>query len=292
LQVSFKNLCLLMFTQIYAMKYLKSFVILMAISFIFSTSGVAQGILTTQAPLPCIDKEFTIVAHIVRDTFGNPNLTEEALAEAIDSLNADFAPICASFNVCEIRYIPNFQYDVLNDDEERAEMAAYYNVKERINMYFVTGADSPYCGVATLSGITQNDDVNPMITILKGDCMAPGSKTISHEMGHFFSLLHTFDGPPTGTQELVDGSNCTTTGDMICDTPADPYLEGTAAEDYVDPTNDCRFINMSKDGNGDWYVPDVGNIMSYYQSSCACGFTYGQYKRMADTYLNSDRSNW
>ncbi len=273
------------------MKYLASFVSLFAFLALFNTGLTAQQLTTTQAPVPCVDRTFTIVAHMVRDTFGDPNVTQAEIEDAIATLNDDFERMCVRFEVCDFRFINNFQYDNIDDGTELNEMFAYYNEESRINMYFVTSSDQPYCGVATLEGITGMAP-NPGIAILKGDCLSPGSKTVSHEMGHFFGLLHTFEGSDGPNPELVDGSNCTTAGDLVCDTPADPYVEGDAPADYVDPDTDCRFTRPIRDGNGDWFVPDVGNIMAYYQTECSCGFTWGQYVRMANTYLNSPRGNW
>lgn len=273
------------------MKYLVSFVSLFAFLTLLAVSLEAQPLTYQHSPVPCINRSFTVVAHIVRDTFGEPNIMEEEITDAFALLNEDFAPICAKFEICDIRYIDNFQYDEIEDEDELNEMYTYYNDESRINMYFISSSDEPFCGIATLGGIAQTAG-NPGIAILKGECMAEGTKTISHEMGHYFGLLHTFEGSDGANPELVDGSNCETAGDLICDTPADPYVAGDSADDYVNLDMDCRFIRQIKDGNDEWFVPDVGNIMSYYQSACACGFTHGQYLRMANTYLDSVRGNW
>ncbi len=254
----------------------------------------AQSLLTTQAPLPCLDKKFTIVAHIVRDTFGEANIDEADILQSMDTLNIFFSPICASFEICEFNYIDNFQYDVLQDDRpEFEEMMTKYNRERRINMYFITEQEgNPLCGFATLNGIGLHSTTDVGIVILKS-CVGPGQQTIPHELGHFFNLLHTFEGADDPLNaELVDGSNCTTAGDEICDTPADPYVPGDAVTDYVDVDQGCRFINRKRDGNGEYFVPDVGNVMSYYPGSCSCGFTYGQYVRMAEAYLNSPQKVW
>jgi len=109
--------------------------------------------------------------------------------------------------------------------------------------------------------------------------------TLTHEMGHMFGLLHTFEGNGI---ELVNGSNCETEGDLICDTPADPFVEGDDMSLYIG--EDCEFISIKLDSNFQYYQPDVGNIMSYYP--CSCGFTRGQYLKMAETFLNSDPKMW
>lgn len=256
----------------------------------------AQDLHTAQAPLPCINKNFTIVAHIVRDSFGLANIAEADILENVESLNNFFAPICASFEVCEFRYIDNFQYDVLEEDDngdypDWAEMKIKYNQDRRINMYFIEASvGNPFCGFAALGGITVMQGAG--IVILKS-CVGPQSKTITHEMGHFFGLSHTFEGAGTGGSEAVDGSNCETAGDQVCDTPADPFIAGDELDEYVDVNQGCRFISTKIDPiTGEYYVPDVGNIMSYYPNTCRCGFTHEQYIKMANTYLSASPKMW
>jgi len=103
---------------------------------------------------------------------------------------------------------------------------------------------------------------------------------LMHELGHTFGLLHTFE-TKYGT-EKVDGTNCDTSGDLICDTPADPGIP-------VD--NNCVFKYDEPDLNGDYYKTEIGNYMSHF--FCAhCYFTTEQYEKMAATYLNSTFKMW
>lgn len=88
-----------------------------------------------------------------------------------------------------------------------------------------------------------------------------------HELGHVLGLPHTF-----GPDELVDGSNCATAGDGICDTPADGgfYQPGVDVD-----MSTCTYIGTATDANGDLYAPMLNNIMSY--SPCDVdAFTAGQ----------------
>lgn len=237
----------------------------------------AQDLLTKQSPLPCLNKKYTIVAHIVKTPTGILGLTEAEVLQAVAETNKDFEAICVSFEVCEFRVIENYQYNTLEREPEWDELRVLHHQENRINMYFVeevTGES--ICGFASLAGIQMLNSGG--ILIIKEDCVNRG--TISHEMGHYFGLRHTFEGSGT---ELVDGSNCEIEGDLICDTPADPFVEGDAMELYIDSENPCRFISTKRDENGQFYQPDVGNIMSYYPSSCTCGFTHGQYMHMAAT---------
>ena len=77
---------------------------------------------------------------------------------------------------------------------------------------------------------------------------------------HALSLIHTFGtrhGFPL-TNELANGSNCYESGDYICDTPADPNLYGLVSQD-----TDCNYLGGSTDANGQMYIPNTTNIISY-----------------------------
>ena len=105
-------------------------------------------------------------------------------------------------------------------------------------------------------------------------------------MGHYFGLPHTFS--TSDGNELVDGSNCSTAGDGICDTPADPFVDGDDVSSYIN--GDDVFYYMGKDINGEYYSPLIGNYMSYY-SGYRCEFTDGQYKKMVESY-NNNKGTW
>jgi len=55
-----------------------------------------------------------------------------------------------------------------------------------------------------------------------------GTSVLSHEFGHCLGLFHTHSGMGcndfVNCAEDIDGDNCETCGDLICDTPADPCL--------------------------------------------------------------------
>lgn len=100
--------------------------------------------------------------------------------------------------------------------------------------------------------------------------------SLSHEIGHKLGLLHTH----AYGNELVNGDNCDNAGDGICDTPADPGLTGLV--------NQCEYKGYVIDANGDAYVPDITNIMSYSPSNCRINFTYGQIDVMKTVLFNME----
>jgi len=112
---------------------------------------------------------------------------------------------------------------------------------------------------------------------------------LAHELGHFFGLFHThetFRGP-----EFVNGSNCLSSGDMLCDTPADYNLSRGGVS-----RSNCRYVGSFVDLNGDPYSPDPKNYMSYSFSTCFSKFTVDQAAKMSFysttelTYLTSECS--
>ncbi|MCH8546981.1 MAG: zinc-dependent metalloprotease [Cryomorphaceae bacterium] len=146
---------------------------------------------------------------------------------------------------------------------------------------------------------------------------------ITHEMGHAFGLRHTFQSggysllPNTCTSrspfinpamcaELVNGSNCDTCGDLICDTDADP---GTMQEadrscsgslinydsivtyncqynwDYINALsiNNPGMNNLNLllyDANGDTLKPNMNNFMTYTYPRCMNQFSLEQINHM------------
>ena len=110
-------------------------------------------------------------------------------------------------------------------------------------------------------------------------------RTFIHEMGHAFGLEHTFKGTAhdsgnPGCDELVNGTNGTTCGDFVKDTPADPYTRcGTSL------LTGCTYPYAAPgcaDANGSSYAPQMNNMMSYWPNyECdRAVFTNGQYERM------------
>lgn len=229
--------------------------------------------------LPCVNKTFQVHAHVILDSLGVANYTPDDLRDALAGTSEAFSHICIGFELCSIDTVQNYEFDSIATGAESAEMHQLFHHRNRINIYLASELQAPpICGYAALGGIAQ---MNNGSVVLK----CQGAGTLIHEMGHLFGLLHTFEGNGI---ELVGGSNCEEEGDLICDTPADPFVEGDEISEYIGPN--CEFISIKLDSMGQYYQPDVGNYMSYYP--CACGFTRDQYFKMANLFLNSDPKMW
>lgn len=99
--------------------------------------------------------------------------------------------------------------------------------------------------------------------------------TLAHEMGHCFGLYHTFE--TSNGRENVRRSggacvNCSSTGDLLCDTPAD--LNHT--ENEVDASCDVIGGNVADECDGSIYNFPTENIMTYGGRECRNIFTNGQ----------------
>jgi hypothetical protein len=92
-------------------------------------------------------------------------------------------------------------------------------------------------------------------------------RTLTHELGHFFNLDHTFNNGTCSTS-----TNCNTQGDRICDTPQ------VASESYGCPSagevGSCVFEQFAL----------TMNYMDYVDDACMYMFTLGQENRMRAHY--------
>ena len=247
--------------------------------------------------LPCVNKNYNILAHVAVDSTGRmPIYTEQQLNKMIAQLNTYFSPICVSFSACEIRILEDdyslgrvVDIPLLVEDQLQG-LKSRFSLRRRINVFFLDYIDNEYCGTSTFEGILTLLDANIFV---ERSCPDGLAEQVAHHLGHVFGLRNTFD---PFSIELVDGSNCNTTGDLLCDTPADPLGQTFISPDdqlllsqsMLDTTfiRGCEFVYEIKDPNGEYYQPDMGNIMSNYP--CKCGFTQDQYRLMVETILRSD----
>jgi len=219
-----------------------------------------------------------IKAHIIRRDNGTGGLTETQLNDAIADMNAIYQNAEIEFFLCGgINYIDDTDYYNFNRTEEKA-LRDDNGVPNVINIYFantvVSSTGSNLCGYAYFPSGSSTETI-----MMKNSCAINGS-TLSHEVGHFFALSHTH-GNSSQSNELVDGSNCSSSGDYICDTPADPRLS------YSTVNWQCSYTGNAKDKNDDTYVPDEQNLMSYSRKECRTTFSQQQFARINAVLLTA-----
>lgn len=225
------------------------------------------------AGLPWVNLRLRIV-EIVRP--GRAALPQSRVQSSVDILNKHFAAARLRFQLLRHEKItrnitlPRLQersydaYFTLSKELDIPEAVTLYLVDNKEDFCSGDGCSRSHGFSFVLSDFTNN--------VVLDKFFIDDHKTLVHEFGHYFGLLHTFD-----TQygiENVRGDNCTTAGDRICDTPADP---GPMYSVYVNPSN-CEMADFREPATGLIYRPMINNFMSYYKPCYlyAYFFTRGQ----------------
>lgn len=259
-------------------------IFLLLLGVIFVNVSLAQNHKDIPSVNNCVGKNFSVVAWVLKDTAGQENITQANVQAAIDDLNTSFGDICVSFNLCQYNVLPNARQTKTRKDIEDKEISTIHQVNNVINIYFVEEVISDASKTIVQLGDTIVPDLKDPLTnaifVPKGT--ATDGATINYALGYFFGLQYTH----FGGDELADASNCSTAGDKICDTPADPGGADIACHLAYHPTS------PSLDANGHYYVPDVCNYMSWYSAACKSSFTNEQYNKMADVILKGRNYLW
>ena len=183
-----------------------------------------------------------IIAAIPTDVGPGPAFQPSEVQAQLDATNAIFAnsntgiqfQLCGPMQVVE-------NYNLWAGNNFGTEALTYYE-PGYLNLVFVFELPQGLGGVA----------FGPMAFVSR---FGPRN-TLAHEIGHCLGLMHTHDY--LIEPELVDGSNCSVGGDMLCDTPADPNLSLPGLMQLP-----CSYVGTVTDANGDLYQPMLNNVMSY-----------------------------
>lgn len=228
--------------------------------------------------------------HLVGTDAGSGYYPINSLLESFCKLNQDMAQTKIQLEMDpDIHYIANSSY---NDHGRQTglQMMLFNNLNNRLNVYIVANPNGA-CGYYSNSGNA---------IALRKSCLGKFNTTWAHEVGHYFSLPHTFNGWE-GTDyeygdvapnrvgrngilvEKADGSNCATAADRFCDTDAD-YLSyrwtcfgGTSPDSLMDPDS-TNFLVEGK------------YIMGYSNDQCTAIFTDEQISAMHFN-IQTDRSD-
>lgn len=244
--------------------------------------------------------------HALYDGYGNGGSLNSSINNIITTLNFWYANSGISFYALgEVNSIINYNYYYCNLEDsidDRKSMMDTYSYTNAFNIFFIGRfiTTNPNKNVDSTTGIAYlplpttyktTDDVTNIysekgsngIFVLSnfsnvGNVNYQVEKTIPHEVGHYWGLLHTFENCScTGGQEYVNGINGSISGDLVQDTPADneklvPYLRKNIL-------GNCYLAsNTERDPNNQQYSPQLNNIMSYYDG-CGGLITGGQFTR-------------
>ncbi len=208
-----------------------------------------------------------IKVHIAGTNAGGGYYKLGTLLDAMCTVNEQYAPYGWQFYMYEdINYINS---DALyNHTGNYQTIINAQSVPDVINMFFVADP-SGACGYFSGWGGPSNPSGGGRqgFIAINNSCGQDENTTVAHELGHFFSLPHTFSGwegrsisaAPRSTDERVNGSNCNSSGDFFCDTPAD----------FISDRWRCPYTLTKTDFVGDPYNPDGTLYMSYANDECA-----------------------
>lgn len=247
-----------------------------------------------------VSKKATIIIPIVFHVItwnGNGNATKTEIENAVNVINQDFkrtnpdasntralfAPYAASLDI-EFRLArkdPNGQCTegivrvedsrtMLADDAVKA--ASRWDPKKYFNVWivdFIDGSAPP----SYIAGYAQfpSSGINNTYGVIIDNTFLTG-RTLTHEIGHCLNLFHTF-------QSGCGNTNCSTSGDMCCDTP--PVSTSSGSCDYTENTCSNDASHAPYNAN---VLDQIENYMSY--NSCQNMFSLNQKTRMMAT-LNS-----
>ncbi len=228
-----------------------------------------------------------IQVHIAGTDAGGGYYKLGTLLDAMCTLNNQYAPYNWQFYIYnEINYINSDA--VYNHTGSYQSIINAQSVPNVINMFFVANP-SGACGYFSSWGGPSNPSGGGRqgFIAINNSCGQDQNTTIAHELGHFFSLPHTFYGwegrsttdAPRSTDERVNGSNCGSSGDYFCDTPAD----------FISDRWNCPYSLTKTDYVGDTYNPDGSLYMSYANDACADHHSNEQVDAIR-SFLNDRRS--
>jgi len=204
---------------------------------------------------------------IIMNRKGLPGVSRSDIDFSVDLASSYFRNAGMEFYIDTIQYISDYNYSFITYNKLRKELLTKHAFSNSINIFF---ADSIKMGSNASYGFTYfPDEPDSNYIFLDKDCSRGNFLTTM--LGHYMGLLSTHEA--AGGREMVNGENCASSGDLICDTYADPDL-------FNQVIDSCKYIGNTRDETGIYYIPSVANIMSNSADKCKCILTPMQYRRI------------
>jgi hypothetical protein len=267
-----------------------------------------------------LEKKFSIACYVFLDSATKSyNITDLEIQDAISKLNQNFAKVGFQFEICEITYHENFQYNSYRYQKQTYEPMVLFNKKNAINLFLASSVIGTGLSYGTNEGFASMP-VDEFSYIYMNKLALTSSESITHLMGHYFGLFNTSESsfgleyvdPRRDTCYFENDLNCRcrTTGDLMCDTRADRFFY-TDNNYFTSIDDQCKFDppslladtvnvpNNLQDRDTTWIEPPMDNFMSDYWSidnDCRDNFSPGQMRKMYLEVTNPNsriyRENW
>jgi hypothetical protein len=189
------------------------------------TSEESRLGLCDDLPLNTAPKKYKLILEIVKNQDGTTTPTQSQMVDIRNFINERFNPLGITFTFFEFQQNCNNCGDPFASGWSRTNpILNTVDFKDCLWGRLSTQSTTAASGQATLETgrFWANFNFLPNIT---------------HELGHTLGLLHTFNNfsaTNNSNNELIknDGSctcNCKQKGDLICDTPVDPFVVGNSS---------------------------------------------------------------
>lgn len=216
--------------------------------------------------------------HIVSKTDGTGGESVQDVLDNLCKLNADFAFINVEFYMASpVKFIHK---DLLYTNDVNSGMASFFMTQFRVDDVVNIFVGDEIAGIPGGTTLGYYDTDLDVIYAIK-DAVNAVSFTLTHELGHFFSLPHTFSGwerqnyntvainangrtpsiLPNGSvvEHIVRSGgeeNCQIAGDGFCDTEPS-YLFGFYGAAYNRGPGLCEHASAAIDPTGKLFRPDL-----------------------------------
>ena len=214
-----------------------------------------------------------VMFHLVANTQGEGRIKRRFVLNSLCRMNRDYAPHGIAFYLKDGGFNEVDNSNIFNDAAQNGSLIVQNKDGAAVDLFITSNADTGGLGT-TLGFYSPGGDY----IIMRKQEMEDSTGTMSHEVGHYFSLRHPHSGwadsypidvfgdvvpftnipgwtyinnagqevvvPATGAEvELMNGTNCNTAGDRLCDTPPDYLLgfrSGFCGENFgvSDPNSD------------------------------------------------------
>jgi hypothetical protein len=208
-----------------------------------------------------------IRVHIIMNIKGLAGVNRANIYQSVAAANSFFNAAGMQFFIDSLDYIADYNYSFITYNKLKKELLTRYAIENRINLFLVDSIKMISSGSYGFTYFPDEADSN----IIYLDKNYASGNSLTTMLGHFMGLLSTHE--VAGGMELASEQNCSSSGDFICDTYADPGL-------FNQVVDSCKYIGSIRDNSGNYFVPSVANIMSDSPDKCKCILTPLQYRRI------------